>query len=157
MNNDIDLSRFTQAHRMYYDTALREIRSGRKATHWMWYIFPQIHGLGKSLPSETYAIRSLAEAEAFARDPYLGGHLREISEALLRLETNDPRIVFDVSADVKKLRSSMTLFALAEPEEPVYLRVLDKYFGGKQDGRTKKILGIRYDQERGSAGERGRE
>ncbi len=142
MAQTFDLSRFTEAHKHDYERALREIRNGRKETHWMWYIFPQIHGLGDSSMSLFYAIRNLDEAAAFLADPYLGMNLREISEALLTLETNRPQDVFYWPDDMK-LRSCMTLFSLVDKEEnSVFSRVLDKYFGGKQDSKTLEILGI---------------
>lgn len=108
----------------------------------MWYIFPQIYGLGDSSMARRYAIMSLDEARAFLSDPYLGGNLHEISAALLALETNDPGEVFDWPDDLK-LRSCMTLFALAAGGDSVFQRVLDKYFGGAQDQKTLEILARR--------------
>ena len=137
-----DLSRFVEAQRRDYPTALKEIRNGKKESHWMWYIFPQLRGLGESQTSQRYAVRDLEEARAFLADPYLGGNLREISEALLSLETDDPRAVFGRPDDMK-LRSSMTLFALVSEEGSVFHRVLDKYCGGRLDARTLGLLGIR--------------
>ena len=135
------ISRFVPMHRSYYRQALEEIRGGRKTSHWMWFIFPQIRGLGHSPISVRYAIRDLEEAAAFLKDPYLGGNLREISEALLELDTNDPVSVF--AWDDVKLRSSMTLFALvSEERDSVFQKVLDKYFDGQSDDRTLRILGI---------------
>ena len=139
MQKNIDLSRFTETHRLYYPTALREIRSGRKENHWMWYIFPQLHGLGVSPPSKQYAIRSIEEAAAFLRDPYLGGNLIEISRALLTLPTNRPRDIF-YPPDDKKLRSCMTLFAEAAEDDTVFRQVLAKFYGGKPDTLTLDIL-----------------
>ena len=135
MTQQQDLSRFHEAHRLSYAAALEEIRGGRKRTHWMWYIFPQIRGLGRSPTAEYYAIRDRAEAEAFLRDPVLGGHLTEISLALLDLEDNDAAMVFDFP-DNLKLRSSMTLFAAVAGESSVFQRVLDKFFFGEPDART---------------------
>ena len=89
-----DLLRFKEAQRRDFDTALAEIKNGRKQSHWLWYIFPQIHGLGFSSMSAYYAIKDLKEAEDFLNDPYLGGNLRKISEALLELDTDDPHRVF---------------------------------------------------------------
>ena len=106
-------SRFTDAHRSSYQTSLSEIRSGRKKTHWMWYIFPQIQGLGYSASTQYYAIKNADEARAFLNDSYLGGNLIEISNELLKLQTNDPSSVFYTPDDLK-LRSSMTLFAYVE-------------------------------------------
>ncbi len=107
----------------------------------MWYIFPQLRGLGMSSTSYFYGIESLEEARAFLDDPYLGGNLREISQALLSLDTGDARSVMG-SPDDLKLRSSMTLFSLAAPEEPVFKKVLEKFYRGVQDPATLRILGL---------------
>lgn len=136
-----DLTRFTEAHNRDYLKALAEIRSGHKETHWMWYIFPQMKGLGRSPTSEYYGIRDLEEAKTFLEDGYLGGNLKEISAALLQLDCGDARSVMGKPDDVK-LRSSMTLFALADPEVPVFTQVLEKFFRGKMDERTLRILGL---------------
>ena len=134
-----DLSRFTQAHERDYETALSEIRNGRKRSHWMWYIFPQLKGLGMSSTSDYYGIKDMDEAKAFLSDPYLGGNLREISNALLKLDTNNALEVFG-SPDNLKLCSSMTLFASAEGESSVFRKVLEKFFQGKDDERTLALL-----------------
>ncbi len=136
---NLDITRFIEAHKHSYQTALAEIRNGRKTTHWMRYIFPQIHGLGYSSTSQYYAIQSLDEAAAFLQDPYLGGNLREICHVLLSLETDDATEVFG-KPDDKKLKSSMTLFSLVADADPVFQNVLNKFFGGKRDYRTLKIL-----------------
>lgn len=141
MNATIDLQRFTSAHQENYATALKEIQRGRKQSHWMWYIFPQVEGLGYSYTSRFYAIRSLEEAKAFLQDPYLGGHLSEICNELLRLETNNATEVFGKPDDIK-LCSSMTLFCLAAGSDSVFAQVLDKFFNGKQDAKTKRLLNI---------------
>lgn len=135
MEASFDLSRFTDAQRRSYPAALQEIRNGRKRTHWMWYIFPQLRGLGRSSTAEYYGIQSLDEAAAFLRDPYLGGNLREISDALLALEGDNPTAVFGWPDDLK-LRSCMTLFAAVSPEDTVFQQVLDKYYGGRPDKLT---------------------
>jgi len=141
MNPEIsDLKRYTDAQQTSYETALSEIRSGRKRSHWMWYIFPQIQGLGMTPTSQYYAIKDLREAKEFLADPYLGGNLREISGALLELESSNASAVFGFPDDLK-LRSSMTLFAEAGDDE-VFQKVLDKFFDGKKDERTLSILGI---------------
>jgi len=137
----MNLSRFTNAHKRDYDTALREIKNGRKHSHWMWYIFPQIYGLGFSATSQHYAMRSLDEARAFLADPYLGSNLREICNALIALESNNAHAVFG-SPDDMKLRSSMTLFAAASDEE-IFQNVLNKFYGGVADSKTLEILGIK--------------
>lgn len=134
-----DLQRFKDAQKNDYEQALQEIKSGRKRSHWMWYIFPQIHGLGMTAISDYYSIRSLKEAQDYLRDPVLGPRLVEISKALLELDTSDPHAVFG-SPDDLKLCSCMTLFEKADPKNPVFGKVLDKYYGGRRDQRTLKIL-----------------
>ena len=134
------LDRFLKAQAGSYDAALREICNGRKQSHWMWYIFPQIQGLGMSSTAQYYAIADLDEAKAYLAEPTLRARLLEISEALLTLQTNDPTAVMGWPDDLK-LRSSMTLFAEAEPECAVFQKVLDKYYGGSKDPRTLRILG----------------
>lgn len=128
----MDLSRFTAAHQKKYDDALQEIKKGRKVTHWMWYIFPQIKGLGESPVSKYYAIDSLEEAECFLADEYPGGHLREISRAVLDIEGKSARSIFG-SIDALKLCSSMTLFEIASNgRDDVFTKVLEKYYNDKR-------------------------
>lgn len=134
-----DLSRFTAAHESHYVQALREIENGRKTSHWMWYIFPQIAGLGSSSTAAYYAIRDLEEAKAFLADAYLGGNLREICRALLKLEENNPSRIFGWPDDLK-LRSSMTLFSCAGDGESLFDDVLDKFYGGEKDELTLNLL-----------------
>lgn len=134
----MNLERFEQAQEGVYERALREIRNGRKESHWMWFIFPQIQGLGRSEISMYYAIRDLAETEAYLAHPVLGARLREISGALLELATSDAHAVFG-SPDDLKLRSSMTLFHFVSGEA-VFGQVLDKFFGGMPDRLTVGIL-----------------
>lgn len=134
-----DLERFKKAQRGAYDEALAEIKRGRKNGHWMWYIFPQLSGLGMSATSLYYGIRGLDEAKAYLKDPVLGERLCKISEALLEIDTNDPRAVF-WSPDDMKLRSCMTLFSAAAPECEVFKKVLEKYFDGKPDPLTLDML-----------------
>lgn len=141
MEKNVDLSRFIDAQSHSYQNALTEIRNGRKTSHWMWYIFPQIRGLGRSSTSQYYAIQGLDEAAAFLQDPYLGRNLREICHVLLSLETNNATEVFG-KPDDKKLKSSMTLFSLVTDTDPVFQDVLNKYFGGQRDDKTLKILGL---------------
>ena len=136
-----DLERFVSAQERDYLTALAEIRRGRKRSHWMWYIFPQLRGLGMSSTSYFYGIENLEEAKAFLDDPFLGKNLIEISEALLSLDNSDARSIMG-SPDDLKLRSSMTLFSLAAPEEPVFKKVLEKFYLGIQDPATLRILGL---------------
>lgn len=134
-----DLSKYKLAHQRDYEVALAEIRNGRKLSHWMWYIFPQLKGLGRSTTSEYYGIQNLDEAKEFLADDYLGGHLVEISYALLQVDCNDAKTVMGRPDDMK-LKSSMTLFSMATADESVFKKVLDKFFGGKADYRTIKIL-----------------
>jgi len=133
------LQRFRQAQNQDYQTALSEIRRGRKRSHWIWYIFPQIAGLGFSDTSIYYAIRDIEEAKLYLNDDLLRGHLLEICGALLELKTDDATAVMG-SPDDMKLRSSMTLFAVAAPQIDIFQKVLDKYFKGKKDERTIALL-----------------
>lgn len=139
MMNEFDLERFIKAQERDYETALEEIRRGRKRSHWIWYIFPQITGLGFSSMSQYYGIASIKEAKAYMENACLRDRLLEISEALLALESNDPGNVMGYPDDLK-LCSSMTLFAEAAPEEKNFQAVLDKYFDGRKDQRTLQIL-----------------
>jgi uncharacterized protein (DUF1810 family) len=136
-----DLSRFVQAQEGVYERALSEIRSGRKRSHWIWYIFPQFDGLGSSSTSRRYSIKSIAEAEAYLSHPVLGPRLLECAEAALRV---DGRTAFEIfgSPDDLKLRSCATLFAVVSPAGSVFDRLLEKYFPGGRDGKTLQLLGI---------------
>lgn len=136
-----DISRFVSAQKRDYLQALSEIKAGHKRSHWIWYIFPQIDGLGYSSMAQFYAIKDLDEAKAFLNDTYLGKNLREISEALLNLECSDPGVVMGYPDDLK-LCSSMTLFSLVAEENSVFSKVLDKFYGGKPDRATLRILGL---------------
>lgn len=135
------LDRFLDAQRGDYAAALAEVRRGRKTSHWMWYIFPQIAGLGQSSTARYYSIRDLEEAREYYAHPVLGQRLREISGALLELRGSDPVAVFG-GIDSMKLKSSMTLFAVAAPDDPLFQQVLDKYYGGERDALTLRILGL---------------
>jgi uncharacterized protein (DUF1810 family) len=124
-----------------FERALGELRAGRKTSHWIWFVFPQLAGLGHSATSRAYAIDSLAEAEAYARDPLLGARLTECARALLEhgdSATSAEQILGAI--DAVKLRSSMTLFARAAPQQPLFEEVLEKYFGGVADPATKALL-----------------
>lgn len=134
-----DLNRFKEAQNRDYATALAEIKAGRKSSHWMWYIFPQIDGLGMTDTARHYAIKDINEATDFLMDQELGYRLTEICKALLVLETNDAHEVFG-SPDDLKLRSSMTLFDAVPATFPVFNQVLDKFFQGQKDTRTLEIL-----------------
>jgi uncharacterized protein (DUF1810 family) len=135
------LDRFIDAQKNSYAVALAEIKRGRKSSHWMWYIFPQISGLGQSSTAIYYSIRDLNEAKEYYAHPVLGARLREISTVLLNLQGNDPVAVFG-GIDSMKLKSSMTLFAVAAPEDKLFQQVLDKYYNGDLDRLTLSILGI---------------
>ncbi len=135
-----DLSRFHKAQAYDYDTALAEIRSGRKRSHWIWYIFPQLRGLGYSSTAAYYGIEDLGEAKAYLADPVLRDRLLEISGALLELDSSDPGRVMGYPDDLK-LRSCMTLFSVADPDCPVFQAVLDKFFRGQPDTQTLAMLG----------------
>lgn len=139
MTSNYDLQRFVDAQRRAYATAREEIRSGRKRSHWMWYIFPQVRGLGFSSNAHYYGIENLEEAAAYLAHPVLGANLREISGILLQLETNNATRVFGTPDDMK-LRSCMTLFDCVEPNT-VFDEVLSKYYGGSRDDRTLRIVG----------------
>ena len=133
------LERFIEPQEQDYEQALKEIHNGRKVSHWIWYIFPQLRGLGKSYMSDYYGIRDLDEAKAFLQDPYLGKHLQEISEALLNLDNDNATQIMGRPDDMK-LKSSMTLFACADPENAVFEKVLEKFYNGQKDGQTLKML-----------------
>ncbi len=139
-----NLSRFVQAQEDDYQQALAEIRSGRKRSHWMWYIFPQIDGLGFSSTSRRYSIKSIAEAEAYLSHPGLGPRLVECVEAALGVEGRSALEIFG-SPDEMKLRSCATLFACVAPAGSVFHRLIDKYFQGRRDDKTLRLLGIAPD------------
>lgn len=134
-----DLDRFVLAQEYSYDTALSEIKKGRKTTHWIWYIFPQLKGLGVSYRSEQYGIENAEEARSYLSHPVLGARLREITKALLNLNENDAHKVMGYPDDMK-LRSCMTLFAYISENDSIFHRVLEKYFDGKKDEATIKML-----------------
>lgn len=136
MNN---LKRFTEAQYRDYEQAFKEIKNGRKESHWMWYIFPQLKGLGRSYTSDFYGIENLDEAKAFLQDPYLGKNLQEIAAALLELDNDNATQIMGRPDDMK-LKSSMTLFACADPENDLFEKVLEKFYNGHKDRRTLKML-----------------
>jgi uncharacterized protein (DUF1810 family) len=135
------LSRFLRAQEDDYPQALSEIRSGRKRTHWMWYVFPQIEGLAQSSTSQHYAIKSLEEARAYLAHPVLGPRLLECAEAVVRVDGRSATEIFG-SPDDWKLRSCATLFACVSPPGSVFDRLLAKYYGGERDGKTLDLLGL---------------
>lgn len=135
------LDRFLEAQRRTYDQALAELRAGRKTSHWIWFVFPQVAGLGSSPMAERYAIASLEEAREYVDHEVLGPRLVECARAVL---SHADRSALEImgSPDDLKLRSSMTLFAAAAPEQPVFREVLDTFFGGAADPRTERFLGV---------------
>jgi uncharacterized protein (DUF1810 family) len=139
MSDPYDLERFVEAQRGTYEQACAELQRGRKTGHWMWFVFPQIAGLGMSSMSQRYAIGSLDEARAYLAHAVLGARLRAICGILLGIEGRTAEEIFGWPDDMK-LWSSMTLFAHASGDERVFVDVLAKYFGGKRDGRTLEML-----------------
>jgi uncharacterized protein (DUF1810 family) len=135
-----DLDRFVDAQRDVYDDVVRELRTGRKVSHWMWFVFPQVEGLGRSWTSQQYAIRSLDEARAYLAHPVLGPRLRECDGLLLATRDRTAEQIFG-GIDAVKLRSSMTLFHRAAPDESEFRDVLDRFYGGRPDEATDAILG----------------
>jgi uncharacterized protein (DUF1810 family) len=137
MSDPADLQRFVDAQNSSgtYAEALRELRAGHKRSHWMWFVFPQVAGLGRSSTARHFAISGLQEAEAYLAHPVLGPRLLECADALAGLEETDAVAVLG-PVDAQKLQSSMTLFARANPAERVFQRVLDQYFGGAVDEAT---------------------
>ena len=133
------LDRFLEAQERMHEIALKEIKNGEKESHWMWYIFPQLRGLGKSQMAYAYGINGLEEAKAYLAHPVLSARLIEISEALLEHKGKD---IEDILGDIDamKLRSSMTLFALIREDESVFHQVLDSFYNGKMDKFTLKIV-----------------
>jgi len=140
LKDPFDLNRFLEAQERDFEVALSEIKAGQKRSHWMWYVFPQIDGLGFSAMSRRYAIKSLAEAEAYLAHPILGPRLKEIVEAALQIEGRTANQIFG-SPDDMKLLSSATLFAAASPPGSVFERLIAKYFDGKRDEKTLRLLG----------------
>src|SRR4051794_33236081 len=138
MSDPYDLGRFVSAQEAVYESVLSELRAGRKTRHWMWFVFPQIAGLGRSPTARHYAISSLDEARAYLAHPVLGPRLVQCAEVLTGLSSLSAREIFG-DIDALKLRSSMTLFARAADID-VFGRVLDQYFGGEGDGQTDRLL-----------------
>jgi uncharacterized protein (DUF1810 family) len=141
MSDPYGLERFVSAQDQggTYDAAVTELRSGRKRSHWMWFVFPQIAGLGQSPISRRFAISSLAEARAYLAHPVLGPRLVECARIVSELHAPSAEDVFG-GIDAMKLRSSMTLFTRADPENPVFTSVLDTYFRGQADEATDRLL-----------------
>lgn len=140
---DSDLERFVSAQERTYEQALAEIRRGRKSSHWMWFVFPQIAGLGMSSTAQHYAIADLDEARAYLAHPLLGDRLRECTRAVTDSDAGGAEAIFG-GIDTMKLRSSMTLFEAAAQEgsgdAALFAAVIDRYFGGERDGKTLGLL-----------------
>ena len=141
MADSFHLQRFLDAQARTYATALGELRLGRKRTHWMWFIFPQVAGLGLSSTAQFYAIGSLDEARAYLAHPVLGPRLRDCTATVNALEGRSANEIFGFPDDLK-FRSSMTLFRAAAPDEPAFGAALARYFEGEPDPRTLEILGL---------------
>lgn len=139
MHGNKELTRFLDAQNQLYLKALSEVQNGKKETHWMWFVFPQLKGLGSSEVSRFYGISDLDEARAYLSHPVLGKHLIEISEAVLKLENTSATAIFGTPDD-KKLHSSMTLFSQVIGANRVFEQVLQKYFSGLSDSLTLEIL-----------------
>lgn len=138
MENNYNLNRFIEAQNRDYDTALAEIRAGKKASHWMWYIFPQLKGLGRSSTSEYYGLSGIKEAQAYLSDPILKARLIEITDAVIAHKDKSTEEIFG-GIDAKKLRSCMTLFSIAAPDIPVFEAVLEQFFHGVPDRNTLRL------------------
>lgn len=138
MADPFDLQRFVDAQRSVYADVRAELAEGRKRSHWMWFVFPQLKGLGRSATAQHYGIASKAEAQAYWVHPLLGPRLRECTELVLEVEGRSAHEIFGAPDDLK-FRSCMTLFAHATGE-PLFVRALEKYFGGRDDGQTLRLL-----------------
>ena len=137
--NTHSIERFIEPQDFLYATALTEIKAGKKSSHWMWFIFPQLRGLGRSAMARIYGIEGLDEAWAYLSHPILSAHLIEISEALLQLNTQNPEEIFG-EIDARKLQSSMTLFVLISEDGSVFHQVLDRFYDGQMDDHTLELL-----------------
>lgn len=140
MTDPYDLDRFLKAQEETYDTALDELRAGRKQSHWIWFVFPQIAGLGRSPTAQHYAIKSLEEAKAYLAHPILGGRLHEILKVLQLLEEANADRIFG-NLDAMKFHSSLTLFAEADGGDAIVEAALDRWFDGRKDEKTLELLG----------------
>ncbi|NLC01909.1 MAG: DUF1810 domain-containing protein [Pseudomonas formosensis] len=140
MQDSFDLERFHAAQQHQYAAALDEIRGGRKRSHWIWFVFPQLKGLGRSATAARYGLSGLAEARAYLADPVLGGRLRESVSAMLELGVPNAEAVLG-PLDALKFRSCLTLFALADPQESLFGEALQHFFASERDGQTLKLLG----------------
>lgn len=138
--DEFDPARFIEAQKASYATALAELRAGRKRTHWIWFVFPQLRGLGSSANADYYGLSGLAEARAYLAHPLLGQRLRDATAAMLVHHSLGAASVLG-ELDALKFRSCMTLFALADPAEPAFGAALERFFAGEPDARTLQLLG----------------
>jgi len=139
MNDYHNLQRFMDAQNQSYGRALNEVKTGKKTSHWMWFVFPQFKGLGRSQTSIKYSIKSKKEAEVYFKHEVLGKRLLEITEELLKIQDKSAYEIFGGPDDLK-LKSCLSLFALTQNKNNIFQRVLDKYFDGKVSYRTKELL-----------------
>lgn len=137
-SDPFDLNRFISAQNKVYDRVVAELKNGRKRSHWMWYVFPQLNGLAQSTTSKYYAIKSREEAMAYLKHPLLGARLRECCDLILAIERKTVSQIFGYPDD-RKLKSSMTLFSEVSTD-PIFIRVLDRYFPGERDAKTLQLL-----------------
>ena len=140
MTSTFDLERFVAAQVPVYERVRTELAAGAKASHWMWFIFPQLRGLGRSAMAEHFGLAGRAEAKAYLAHPLLGARLRDCTRLVLDVSTKTALEIFGAPDDLK-FHSSMTLFATVAPEEELFSRALDRYFGGQRDSATENILG----------------
>lgn len=145
-DDQFNLNRFVIAQEKVYDTALSELRNGEKLTHWMWFIFPQIEGLGITPTSKYYAIKNLEEARQYLHHPVLGARLLECAEAVLAVQGSSASDIFGYP-DYLKLKSSMTLFSSVADTDSVFVHILDKYFNGERDMKTVELLEMQKKRE----------
>lgn len=135
-----ELEHFVEAQNLVFDQVVKELTQGEKQSHWMWFAFPQLAGLGHSFMARRYALHSLAEARSYASHPVLGVRLRECTRLVEKIQDRTVSEIFGYPDDLK-FQSCMTLFALAMPEEPLFEAVLKKFFQGRRDGQTLELLG----------------
>lgn len=139
--DEFQLDRFVEAQETSYSTALEEIKAGKKRTHWIWYVFPQLKGLGTSFIAQSFGVSGLTEARCYLAHPVLGARLRESTEALLTHSGKNAKAVFG-ELDASKVRSCLTLFSLAEPTVQVFHTALDRFYSGQLDARTLELLSV---------------
>jgi len=139
MNDRFELSRFIDAQGPVYSRVLEELRAGRKTSHWMWFVFPQVHGLGQSDMAQRFALSGAAEARAYLDHPVLGPRLKECVKTLLMHDDKSALQILGSPDDIK-LRSCLTLFIAIAPEAPVFQQALDRFYSGQADGRTLELL-----------------